>query len=126
MTTFEDIILLWKTLGCDQICKLIKISEDFPLVVTFMNHYEKRVQKTFEHVARKAMMNLQYQIRHPHIPHNNLEFAKKARRIDLLLTRYFRRMQAVVEPERLLRKHTISSEAIVYDQEQENISVTLE
>ena len=126
MTTFEDIILLWKTLGCDQICKLIEISEDIPLVVTFMNRYENIVQKTFEHVARKAMMILQYQIRHPHIPHNNLEFARKAQRIDLLLTRYFRRMQAVIEPEQLLRKHTISSESIVYDQEEKNISVTLE
>ena len=95
-------------------------------MATFVKRYEKTVQKTFEHIARKAMMNLQYQIRYPHIPHNNLEFAKNARRIDLLLTRFFRRMQAVVEPERLLRKHTISSEAIVYDQEQQNISVTLE
>ena len=126
MATFEDITGLWKTLGCNQICKLIEISQDFPLVATFVRRYEKRVQKTFEHIARKTRMNLEYQIRYPLIPHNNPEFAKKARRIDLLLTRFFRRMQAVSQPERLLRKHTISSEAIVYDQEQQNISVTLE
>ena len=126
MATFEDITGRWKTLGYNQICKLIEISQDFPLVATSVRGYEKRVQKTFEHIARKTRMNLEHQIRYTLIPHNNPEFAKKACRIDLLLTQFFRRMQAVSQPERLLRKHTISSEAIVYDQEQQNISVTLE
>ena len=126
MATFEDITGLWKTLGCNQICKLIEISQDFPLVATFVRRYEKRVQKTFEHIARKTRMNLEYQTRYPLIPHNNPEFAKKARRVDLLLTIFFRRLQAVSQPERLLRRHTISSETIVYDQEQQDISVTLE
>ena len=126
METVEAITTRWKILGCNQICKLIRISQDFPLVASFVRGYEKRVQKTFEHIARKTRMNLDYQTRYPLIPHNNPEFAKKARRVDLLLTIFFRRLQAVSQPERLLRRHTISSETVVYDQEQQDISVTLE
>ena len=55
MGTVEDITGRWKTLGCNQICKLIRISQDFPLVATFVRGYEKRVQKTFEHIARKTL-----------------------------------------------------------------------
>ena len=126
MNTFENVLLVWKSLGCNQIYKLLQISADDDLVVAFMNRYSKKVEKTFQHVATRSMVDLDFQIKHPHIPDNNLEFGLKTRRMDLLLTRYFRRMQAAVSPEWLLGKNTLSRESTVYDREEKNINITLE